>query len=131
LANRLRRDFRSSSRGLHSRFVEWQDAWSELQGRVSDGLRHRRGAEVSEDEAMGEGEESEGHLNCESVRGKERQHDKFMKMKTIAVGLLAVGAIALIAADIKVDVSKLPPAATKTGVTFDADIKPMFEKSCF
>jgi len=52
-------------------------------------------------------------------------------MKTIAVGLLAVGAIALIAADIKVDVSKLPPAATKTGVTFDADIKPMFEKSCF
>lgn len=29
-----------------------------------------------------------------------------------------------------VDVSKLPPAAKKAGVTFDADIKPLFEKSC-
>ena len=29
-----------------------------------------------------------------------------------------------------VDVSKLPPAATKSGVTFDKDIKPIFEKSC-
>lgn len=28
------------------------------------------------------------------------------------------------------DLSKLPPAATKTGVTFAADIKPIFEKSC-
>jgi len=30
----------------------------------------------------------------------------------------------------KVDVSKLPPAATKTGVTFAADIKPIFDVSC-
>jgi mono/diheme cytochrome c family protein len=61
-----------------------------------------------------------------------RLNDKFMNMKMIAVSLSAVvGALALIAADIKVDVSKLPPAASKTGVTFDADIKPMFEKSCF
>jgi mono/diheme cytochrome c family protein len=29
------------------------------------------------------------------------------------------------------DLKKLPPAAAKTGVTFDADIKPIFEKSCF
>jgi mono/diheme cytochrome c family protein len=29
-----------------------------------------------------------------------------------------------------VDVSKLPPAATKQGLTFEKDIKPMFEKSC-
>lgn len=29
-----------------------------------------------------------------------------------------------------VDVSKLPPAATKAGVTFENDIKPFFEKSC-
>ena len=28
------------------------------------------------------------------------------------------------------DISKLPPAATKAGVTFDADIKPIIEKSC-
>jgi mono/diheme cytochrome c family protein len=30
----------------------------------------------------------------------------------------------------KPDPSKLPPASTKTGVTYDADIKPIFEKSC-
>lgn len=36
-----------------------------------------------------------------------------------------------LAADKKaIDVSKLPPAADKKGVTYDADIKPMFEKSC-
>ena len=29
------------------------------------------------------------------------------------------------------DLSKLPPASTKTGVTFAADIRPLFEKSCF
>src|SRR5204863_7997296 len=30
----------------------------------------------------------------------------------------------------KIDTSKLPPAATKQGVTYAADIKPIFEKSC-
>jgi len=30
----------------------------------------------------------------------------------------------------KVDTSKLPPAATKQGVNYAADIKPIFEKSC-
>jgi hypothetical protein len=30
----------------------------------------------------------------------------------------------------KVDLSKLPPAATKANVTFEADIKPIFETSC-
>jgi cytochrome c5 len=48
----------------------------------------------------------------------------------MAVGLAAVGVLAARADGIKVDVSKLPPAAAKTGVTFDTDIKPMFEKSC-
>lgn len=28
------------------------------------------------------------------------------------------------------DISKLPPASDKKGLTFDADIKPMLEKSC-
>ncbi len=28
------------------------------------------------------------------------------------------------------DISKLPPAATKSGVKFETDIKPIFEKSC-
>ena len=50
----------------------------------------------------------------------------------MAVGLvLAAGALALHADGIKVAVDKLPAAAAKKGVTFDADIKPMFEKSCF
>src|SRR5206468_12946574 len=30
----------------------------------------------------------------------------------------------------KVDTSKLPPAASATGVTYAKDIKPIFEKSC-
>jgi cytochrome c5 len=81
---------------------------------------------------VGKSEESEGRLNSELVQAKQRLNDEFMNMKTIAVSLLvAAGALALNAADVKVDVSKLPPAAAKQGVTFDADIKPIFEKACF
>jgi mono/diheme cytochrome c family protein len=29
------------------------------------------------------------------------------------------------------DIKKLPAPAAKTGITFDSDIKPIFEKSCF
>jgi uncharacterized membrane protein len=43
----------------------------------------------------------------------------------VAVALLAVGIVSIPA-----DVSKLPPAASKTGVTFAKDIKPIFEASC-
>ena len=51
-----------------------------------------------------------------------------MKCLTI-VAVVAVAAAGAHAKD--VDVSKLPPAATKQGVTYDKDIKPIFEKSCF
>ena len=52
-----------------------------------------------------------------------------MKATVILPLLTAISAaVSLTAAD--VDVSKLPPAATKTGLTFDKDIKPIFEKSC-
>ena len=44
--------------------------------------------------------------------------------------LLAASGLTVHAAA-KVDTSKLPPASTKTGVTYAADIKPIFEKSCF
>ena len=44
------------------------------------------------------------------------------------MGILAC-AWGISAAD--VDISKLPPAAKKTGVTYDKDIKAIFEKSCF
>ncbi len=50
-----------------------------------------------------------------------------MKLQLLAGSLLIAG-ITVFAAD--VDVSKLPPAATQTGITFDKDIKPIFEKSC-
>ncbi|HYE31783.1 MAG TPA: c-type cytochrome domain-containing protein [Methylomirabilota bacterium] len=51
-------------------------------------------------------------------------------MKHIVLGLFATAAAtSLFAAD--VDVSKLPPVAAKKDVTFDKDIKPIFEKSCF
>ncbi len=109
-----------------------QDAGPDLQGWSRDGLRDGCGAQIREDQTLGEGEKSEGRLNSELVRAKERQDEEFMNMKSIAVGLvIAGGALALNAEDIKVDVSKLPPAAAKTGVTFDKDIKPIFEKSCF
>ena len=36
----------------------------------------------------------------------------------------------LAADDKKVDVSKLPPASAQKGVTFDKDIKPIFEAAC-
>jgi mono/diheme cytochrome c family protein len=45
----------------------------------------------------------------------------------VAFGLMVLPAIAAE----KVDVSKLPPASDKKGVTYDKDIKPIFEKACF
>ena len=53
-----------------------------------------------------------------------------IKSLTLAsLGLIAGGLLAVHADD--VDLSKLPPAADKKGVTFEKDIKPIFEKSCF
>ena len=40
---------------------------------------------------------------------------------------LATSAASLLAAP---DLSKLPPASTKAGVTYDKDIRPLFEASC-
>jgi mono/diheme cytochrome c family protein len=52
-------------------------------------------------------------------------------MKTIfalpLLGLALIGSAAPAAPDI----SKLPPAATQTGVTYAKDIQPLFEASCF
>ena len=54
-----------------------------------------------------------------------------MNMKMIAVSLVVGAGAMTLHADIKVEVAKLPPAAAKQGVTFDADIKPIFEQACF
>lgn len=51
-----------------------------------------------------------------------------MKTHLAIVAALTAGTAAF-AAD--VDVSKLPAAAKKDGLTYDKDIKPLFEKSCF
>ena len=54
--------------------------------------------------------------------------------KGLMAGILAVSvSVSLstaLAADKKVDTSKIPPAADKQGGTYTADIKPIFEKSC-
>ena len=43
---------------------------------------------------------------------------------------LLVSVLIASGADKKIDASKIPAPSTKTGVTFAADIKPIFEKSC-
>lgn len=56
--------------------------------------------------------------------------------KNLVLSLAMLSALALVvpaaraADDDQLDPSKLPPAATKTGVTYDGDIKAIFEKSC-
>src|ERR1041385_6442849 len=56
-------------------------------------------------------------------------------MMTKVLSLFLLSGIATLAAPAKdaksVDTSKLPPVADKKGVTYAADIKPIFEKSCF
>jgi mono/diheme cytochrome c family protein len=47
----------------------------------------------------------------------------------LCAALLGAAALASQAAD--PDVSKLPPASKKEGVTYDKDIKEIFEKNCF
>ena|SRR2546421_4578443 len=52
-----------------------------------------------------------------------------MNLKSASVALVAIGiSAAALAADI--DTSKLPPASSKTGVTYETDIKPIFDASC-
>jgi uncharacterized membrane protein len=48
----------------------------------------------------------------------------------LAVAALAFSLLTATAEDAKLDASKLPPVSSQKGVTFDKDIKPMFEKSC-
>ena len=48
----------------------------------------------------------------------------------LALGLMAVYASAEANVFSRVDLGKLPPVTSKTGVTYAADIKPLFEASC-
>ena len=52
-----------------------------------------------------------------------------MKQLSFATAL-ALAAFSTVAADKLPDPSKLPPASTKTGLTFQNDIKPIFDETC-
>jgi mono/diheme cytochrome c family protein len=49
----------------------------------------------------------------------------------LTAALLSLSLFPTIAADKKVDTSKLPPASDKKDVTYAKDIKPLFEAACF
>ena len=51
-------------------------------------------------------------------------------MKNTSAIALAIASVIGTTAFAGVDVSKLPPAATKKGVTYATDIKPLFQASC-
>jgi hypothetical protein len=54
-----------------------------------------------------------------------------MNMKFVLTFGISVTLASVALADLELgDASKLPPVAAKTGVTYDKDIKPIFEKSC-
>ncbi|MGV3774359.1 MAG: c-type cytochrome domain-containing protein [Verrucomicrobiales bacterium] len=52
-------------------------------------------------------------------------------MKSIFLSLAIASVSLVVAQGADVDASKLPPASSKKDVTFEKDIKPIFEKSCF
>lgn len=53
-------------------------------------------------------------------------------MKNSCFGMfLGVTALGVSLGAAELDPAKLPPSAKQAGVTFDKDIKPLFEKSCF
>src|SRR5436309_14380694 len=53
-----------------------------------------------------------------------------MITKALTLGLISGFVAVGYAADKPVDISKLPPASDKKGVTYAKDIKPIFDKSC-
>ena len=52
-------------------------------------------------------------------------------MKTFRTAFLSLAAGSLTLAAAEVDASKLPPPSPKKDLTYEKDIKPIFEKSCF
>ena len=52
-----------------------------------------------------------------------------MKLKT-AIALTATLGISFLSSAVDIDPSKLPPPSDKKDLTFEKDIKPLFDKSC-
>ena len=75
----------------------------------------------------------------QSVVHKSKLEPELMiSMRTSITVVRFLGAVAMAAAlpinlasAADLDLSKLPPPSAKKGVTFDKDIKPLFEKGCF
>jgi mono/diheme cytochrome c family protein len=57
--------------------------------------------------------------------------NKSMKAAKLNLAFILTAALGMAAAGADDATGGLPPAATKTGVTFDADIKPIFQEHCF
>jgi hypothetical protein len=54
-----------------------------------------------------------------------------MNYKALSLAVATTVAVAALSASAdSLDPSKLPPASSKSGITYAADIKPIFEKSC-
>lgn len=67
-------------------------------------------------------------LNFRLIKSKNIMTNKILAFALASsVSLVALTA----AADDAVDLSKLPPASDKKGVTYENDIKPIFDKHCF
>jgi hypothetical protein len=60
-----------------------------------------------------------------------RHHNQITQMNPTQILTFVAAAGLVSAARAEVDFSRLPPAAAKKGVTFEKDIKPLFEASCF
>ena len=57
---------------------------------------------------------------------------KSVTLKVCVAATLTISLLGAVAADKKaVDVSKLPPPSDAKDLTYDKDIKPIFEKTCF
>jgi len=56
---------------------------------------------------------------------------KSLTLNSTVAAIVGCSLLSVVAADKNVDVSKLPPASDAKGLTYDKDIKPIFEKSCF
>src|SRR5271170_1326844 len=53
-----------------------------------------------------------------------------MNPKLVLIGAVMAFSLHALADDKDFDPSKLPPASSKSGLTYDTDIKPIFDKSC-
>jgi hypothetical protein len=51
-------------------------------------------------------------------------------LKSVLFSVLALGMMGVKAAEMKVDLAKLPPAVNKPGLTYAKDIRPVLKESC-